>query len=219
MKAALFILPLALAVPLAAADTLVFSDDFNRAEAGAAWRFLWPDVALVDGALRASQAKEGHGAVARCNAATIRDGVLEFRFKLGAGTSLTAVWNDLAYKESYGGHICRVALSAKQIRLGDDKESLRHDIVAMKKDPAKRADVDRLVAGRIVNVPHPLEPGRWYALRMAIAGDEMRVSLDGKEVGFLKSSGLAHPVKKDLHFTITGQEAWIDDVRVWNTTP
>ncbi|MBL9201309.1 MAG: hypothetical protein JNL39_12430 [Opitutaceae bacterium] len=218
MKSALAPALLALAAPLAAADTLVFSDDFNRTEAGAAWRFLWPEVALADGTLHARQAKAGHGAVARCNAA-MRDGALEFRFRLSPGTSLNAVWNDPAYKESHGGHICRVAISEKQIRLGDDKLGLTHETVAMRRDPALRAEGDRRLAARSATIPRAIAPGEWHLLRMAINGEEMRVSLDGKEVGSLKSAGLAHPVKRDLHFTITGKEAWIDDVRVWSTPP
>jgi hypothetical protein len=53
---------------------------------------------------------------------------------------------------------------------------------------------------------------------MEIVGDELRASLDGKAVGYLKSSGIAHPIKSDFHFTVTGnatQFALFDDVHVW----
>ncbi len=57
---------------------------------------------------------------------------------------------------------------------------------------------------------------------MEIVGDEMRASLDGKAVGYLKSSGIAHPIKSDFHFTVSGnatQAALFDDVRVWAAGP
>ena len=65
----------------------------------------------------------------------------------------------------------------------------------------------------------PIEVGRWYTVRAEIVGDEMRAFIDGKEVGRLKSSGIAHPVKKDLHFTLTGKDTRIDDLKVWSTEP
>jgi hypothetical protein len=48
------------------------------------------------------------------------------------------------------------------------------------------------------------EQNRCYRLAMEIVGDEMRVSLDDQPVGYLKSSGIAHPIKSDFHFTASG---------------
>ena len=204
--------------PIASTGAMLFADDFNRAELGATWQAVWPKITLADGALHAAQEVAGHGAVARTKVA-LRDGIMEFRFRLGEGSVITAVWNDRDYKESHGGHLCRVGLSRGQLRLGDDKESLRHEIVEMKKDPARKAEVAKLTAGRIVAVPAPIETGRWHRLAIELFGDEMRVTLDDQPAGYLKSSGLAHPTKKDFHFTFTGKDAAVDDVTVWTALP
>jgi len=204
--------------PVAKKGVMLFSDDFSRAELGTAWQAVWPKITRAEGTLHATQEVPNHGAVARAKL-PLRDGIMEFRFRLGEGAVLTAVWNDRDYKESHGGHILRVGLSRGQLRLGDDKESLRHEIVEMKKDPAKKSEVARLTAGRVVSLPAPIETGRWHKAAIEFLGDELRVSLDGQPAGYLKSSGLAHPTKQDFHFTFTGKDLAVDDVFVWAALP
>ncbi len=65
----------------------------------------------------------------------------------------------------------------------------------------------------------PLEPQRWYGLTMELAGDQMRVSLDEKPIGYLKSPGLAHLTKSHFHFGVSGGDVLFDDVRVWTAAP
>jgi hypothetical protein len=129
------------------------------------------------------------------------------------------VCNDSAYKEGHAGHICRVSLGADKIFLGDDKERLRHEIEEMSKDPARKAEVAKLVAGRTSSFPVKIEKGHWYHLEWEIVGDEMRVSLDGKPVGYLKSSGVAHPMKSDFNFSVSGKDALFDEVKIWAAEP
>ena len=203
--------------PIAKRGALIFSDDFARTELGDKWRVTTPTFVIADGVLRCSQTKTEHGAVGRVDIGQ-NDLVLEFKFRFEGASSINAVCNDRAWKDSHGSHICRVSLSPKGIMLGDDKERWSHAIEEMRKDPARKAEVEKLTAGRSVTIPMKLEPARWYRLAMEIVGDEMRVSLDDKAVGYLKSSGIAHPIKSDFHFTVSGnatQFALFDDVRVW----
>lgn len=201
------------AQPIAKKGALIFSDDFERTELGNAWRITTPSFTIADGMLKATQTQQ-HSAVGMVKVGR-KDMVIEFKFRLGGASSINAVCNDRDYKEGHAGHICRVSLSPKQIFLGDDKERLRHEIEEMRKDPARKAEVTKLIAGRSVGILANLEPGRWYLLGIEIVGDEMRVSLDGKAVGFLKSSGIAHPVKSDFYFSVSGKDAFFDDVRIW----
>src|SRR6266581_1726195 len=71
---------------------LVFSDDFNRAELGSAWRVLHPECVIANGALKISQVKE-HSAVGMVKVGR-KDVTVEFRFRLGGATSINAVFND-----------------------------------------------------------------------------------------------------------------------------
>ena len=229
MKAKLFLLlclacsPLCLhaidipAQPIAKKGALIFSDDFSAPEVSKAWRITHPSFVIADGAFKASQIKD-HAAGARVLAGK-KDLVIAFKFRLEGSDHVNAVCNDSAYKEGHAGHICRVSLSPDRIFLGDDKERLRHEIEEMQKDPARKAEVAKLVAGRTSSFPVKLEPAHWYLLEWEIAGDEMRVSLDGKPVGYLKSSGLAHPMKSDFNFSVSGKDALFDDVSIWAAEP
>lgn len=207
---------LAAAVVAAAADpVLIFSDEFERGDVGERWRVSVRAFSIVDGSLKAQQMRADHGAVGAIEA-PMKDGVVEFRFRFDGATSINAVWDDKNFTGSHAGHICRVAITPRAIRIGDDREgAMRPDILAMRGDPARKAEREKLLAGRGANFPAKIEQGRWYRLRAEIAGDELRVSLDGAPVGALRSPGIAHPTKTHFHFTVSGMDAHFDDVRVW----
>jgi hypothetical protein len=46
----------------------------------------------------------------------------------------------------------------------------------------------------------------------------MLLSIDGKTVGYLKSTGVDHPTKNAVGFTIGGQSIEFDNVRLWEAT-
>ncbi len=201
--------------PIAKKGALIFSDDFERGDLGA-WKQVCQTFTVADGVMKGSQTRDDHGAVGSIHVA-FSDAVIEFKFRFDGATGINAVCDDKAWKGTHAGHICRATITPKLIRLGDDKEGgMRNDIFEMRKDPKRKAEGDKLMEGRTKTFPMSIAPGEWHRLTMEIAGDEMRVSLDGKPVGNLKSPGFAHPTKSDFHFTVSGKDALFDDVRVWN---
>jgi hypothetical protein len=200
--------------PLAQKGDLLFSDDFERTGLGK-WKVIIPGFQVADGALVATQDRADHGSVGRVYL-PMKDVILSFRFKLDGSPRFNVVFDDKNHKDSHAGHICRVAFAGKQIRLGDDKEGImRNDIFAMRRDPKRKAAADKLLKGRGSNVKADLKQGRWYSATIEIVGDQMRVSLDGKAIGWLKSPGLAHPTKESVHFTVNGKRTLFDDVKIW----
>lgn len=204
--------------PLAEKGDLLFSDDFERADLGE-WKVIIPGFKVADGALVGTQDRADHGSVGRIHV-PMRDVILSFRFQLAGSPTFNVVFDDKNHKGSHAGHICRVAVAGKQIRLGDDKEGvMRNDIFAMRRDPARKAESEALLKGRGATVKQMVEQDRWYAMTIEIVGDRMRVSLDGKPIGYLKSPGLAHPTKESVHFTVNGKEARFDDLAIWRAMP
>lgn len=202
------------AEPLAKKGALIVSDDFERKSLGE-WKPLIPSFAIEGGALKGWQTRSDHGAVGRIYR-PMKDVIVSFRFKLDGSTGFNAVFDDQKYKGSHAGHICRVAFAPKQIRLGDDKEGvMRSDIFEMRKDPARKAEAEKLLAGRgsVANVT--IDPKQWHDATIEVLGDQMRVSLDGKAIGYLKSSGIAHETKTSFHFTVSGPGVLFDDVKIW----
>jgi hypothetical protein len=213
-------LPTLLALSLAAFNAyaatgeVLFTDDFNRAELGSAWKVTIPAFKIEDGTLKSWQGRDDHGAVGGFKV-TKQDVVLEFRFRLEGSGGFNAVWDEKGFKGSHAGHICRVVVAPTALRFGDDKEGvMRNDIFEMRKDPSKKAAADKLLVGRNASFPHKFEQNRWYQMRIELIGDELSASVDGKFIGKLKSSGIGHPTKNDFHFTVSGKGARFDDVKL-----
>jgi hypothetical protein len=202
------------AQPLTQRGTLIVSDDFERNDLGA-WKQNCQTFTVGEGVLKGSQTRTDHGAVGAIKA-QFKDAVIEFKFRFEGATSINAVCDDKAFAGSHAGHICRATITSKLIRLGDDKEGgMRVDIMEMRRDPKRKAEGDKLMLGRTQVYSMAIEPHRWYCFVMEIVRDEMRVSLDGQPVGYLKSPGIAHATKSDFHFTVSGKDALFDDVRIW----
>jgi hypothetical protein len=72
------------------AGALICSDDFERAEIGERWKVSVNAFRIVDGVLRVQQMRKEHGAVGAIEA-PMRDGVVEFRFRLEGAASVNAV--------------------------------------------------------------------------------------------------------------------------------
>ncbi len=203
------------AEPIAQKGELILSDNFERKDLGD-WKSLIPTFTVEGGALKGVQTRADHGAVGRVYR-PMKDVVVEFKFQLVGSTGFNAVFDDQKFKGSHAGHVCRVAFAPTQLRLGDDKEGvMRNDIYEMRKDPAHKKDADKLLEGRgsAASIAK-LEQQKWYQVTIELKGDELRVSMDGKPLGYLKSPGIAHETKSSFHFTVSGAGALFDDVKIW----
>ena len=194
---------------------LVFSDDFQRDDLGP-WKVIIPDFHVAEGILVGTQDRADHGSVGRVYL-PMKDVVMSFRFRLAGSPRFNVVFDDKNYKGSHAGHICRVAVSPQQIRLGDDKEGvMRNDLFEMRRDPKQKDAAEKLLQGRSSNTKVDLKSNRWYEMTIELAGDKMAVRLDGRLIGTLHSPGLAHPTKESVHFTVNGTATHFDDVRIWS---
>lgn len=223
-------LPNVPADPIAKKKELLFSDDFNRSELGRAWGVVVPTFTLEDNMLKGTQTRittpakdgkpavEGHQAVIGTDVPT-RDSVVEFRFRLSGATAISCEFDDRNYTGSHYGHICFCRVTPRSVILADQKEgSMRNDIYAMR-DPSQREERNKLLKGRSATFPADVESEKWHDLVVETVGDEMRATLDGKPVAFLKSPGIAHPTKSKIEFGCAGKDGYFDDVKIWNAEP
>jgi hypothetical protein len=44
-------------------------------------------------------------------------------------------------------------------------------------------------------------------------------ALDGKPVGYFKSSGIGHATKSKIEVGVSGKDGYFDDITVWNAEP
>jgi hypothetical protein len=222
-------LPTIPAQSIARKKELLFSDDFESAEPAKVWHKVVPTFVIEKGTLKGTQTRDkdipaangkpairAHAAVHGLDIPT-RDSVVEVKIRFAGASMIDVEFDDRKYTGSHYGHICRAQVRLNGVTLIDERDgNMRNDIYEMKKDPARKAEVAKILAGRSVTYPVKLEAGRWYTLVVETVGDEMRVTLDGKPAGSLKSSGIAHPTKSKIEFGVAGRDGYFDDIKVWN---
>src|ERR1700683_1137285 len=208
---------------------LLFADDFEGAESAKVWHKVVPTFVVEKGALKGTQTRDkdvpaadgkpavtAHAAVHGLEIPT-KDSVVEVRIRFEGATMIDVEFDDRKFTGCHYGHICRAQVRLNGVTLIDERDgNMRNDIYEMKKDPAKKAEVAKLLAGRSVTYPAKLEKGKWYTLVVETVGDEMRVTLDGKPAGFLKSSGIAPATKSKIELGVAGKDGLFDDIKVWN---
>ena len=211
---------------------LLFSDDFEGAAPAKVWHKVVPAFVVEKGVLKGRQVRDkdvpaadgkpavkAHAAVHGLDVPT-RDSVVEVRIRFEGASMIDVEFDDRKFTGAHYGHICRAQVRLNGVTLIDERDGgMRNDIYAMKKDPAKKAQVAKLLAGRSVTYPVKLKAGKWYALVVETVGDEMRVTIDGKPAGYLKSSGIAHPTKSKIELGVAGKDGFFDDLKVWNAEP
>jgi hypothetical protein len=207
---------------------LLFSDDFES-EPAKVWHKVVPTFAVENGTLKGMQTRDknvpaaegrpavpAHAAVHGLQIPT-KDSVVEVRIRFEGATMIDVEFDDRKFTGAHYGHICRAQVRLNGVTLIDERDGgMRNDIYEMKKDPARKAEVARLIAGRSVTYPATLEAGKWYTLTVETVGDEMRVAIDGKPAGYLKSSGIAHATKSKFELGVAGKDGFFDDIKVWN---
>ena len=217
---------------LAVKKELLFSDDFESAEPAKQWHKVVPTFTFEKGTLKGTQTRDkdvpstdgksvvkAHAAVHGLEIPT-KDSVVEVKIKFDGATMLDVEFDDRKYTGSHYGHICRAQVRLTGVTLIDERDGgMKNDIYEMKKDPAKKAEVAKLLVGRSATYPAKLEQGKWYTLVVETVGDEMRVTIDGKPAGYLKSSGIAHATKSKIELGVAGKDGYFDDIKVWDAEP
>lgn len=222
-------LPKVPAKSIAAKKEVLFSDDFQGAEPAKVWHKVVPTFAVENGTLKGTQTRDvtipaangkpevrAHAAVHGLEIPT-EDSVVECKIRFEGASMIDVEFDDRKYTGCHYGHICRAQVRLNGVTIIDEKDgNMRNDIYEMKKDPAKKAEVAKLLVGRQITYPAKLETGKWYTLVVETVGDEMRVTIDGEPAAYLKSSGIAHATKSKIELGVAGKDGFFDDVKVWN---
>ena len=218
--------------PIAEKKELLFSDDFEGTEPAKVWHKVVPTFVFEKGVIKGTQTRDkdvpatdtkpiikAHAAVHGLEIPT-KDSVVEVKIRFEGASMIDVEFDDRKFTGAHYGHICRAQVRLTGVTLIDEKDGgMRSDIYELKKDPSKKAEVAKMVAGRSVTYPAKLEAGKWYTLVVETVGDEMRVTLDGQPAGYLKSSGIAHATKSKIEIGVAGKDGLFDDLKVWNAQP
>jgi hypothetical protein len=225
-------LPKIPAEPIGIKKELLFSDDFEGAQPAAVWHKVVPTFVVENGTLKGTQTRDKnvpaadgkpavtpHAAVHGLEIPT-KDSIVEVKIKFEGASLIDVEFDDRKYTGAHYGHLCRAQVKLDGVTIVDEPDgTMRNDIYEMGNDPAKREEKAKLLQGRRVTFPAKLEAGKWYNLTVETIGDTMRVSIDGKPMAFLKSSGIGHATKSKIELGVAGKDGFYDDIKVWNAVP
>jgi hypothetical protein len=211
---------------------ILFSDDFESAEPAKVWHKVVSTFAVEKGVLKGTQTRDQnipaadgkpaitpHAAVHGLEIPT-KDSVVEVRIRLEGASMVDVEFDDRKYTGSHYGHLCRAQVRLNGVTIIDERDgSQNEEIKELRKDPAKKAEVAKRMAGKSATYPITLEKEKWYTMVVEIVGDEMRVTIDGKPAAYLKSPGIAHATKSKIELGVAGKDGLFDDIKVWNAEP
>jgi hypothetical protein len=208
------------AQPLGEKGKLILSDDFSTNRFGSVWSEHIPSAGVENGVMYGRQTGAAHGSVALTKL-DLPDGnlICECRVQWAHNATVAFSFDDMKYRGSIAGHIARVTLEQQLVKLHDDKDgSMNLALQAQRKsdDAQKQSEAEQAMKLHTTHVPTKLEKAHWYLVGIEIVGDSMRVTIDGKPIGFLKSPGLTHAVKSDFKLSVSGKQALFDDLKVWS---
>jgi hypothetical protein len=208
------------AQPVAQKGDLVFSDDFSSDQFGAGWTERIKSAGVEKGIMFGRQTTTAHGSVATAKL-KLPDGnlIFECRVQFEHNATVAFSFDDMSFKGSVAGHIARVTLEERLVKLHDDRDgAMNRELADRRKsdNPETKAAAENTIREHTRMLPLTLETRRWYLVRIEIVGDQMRLMIDEKPVGWLRASGLAHDSKPDLKISVSGKQALFDDLKVWS---
>ena len=219
-------LPKIPAKSIAEKKELLFSDDFKGATHDAKWHRVVDTFAFENGALKGTQTRDknipaadgkpevkAHAAVYGLELPT-KDSVVETKIRFDGNTMMDVEFDDRKFEGSHYGHLCRA-----QVYLDKVNGTQSNNLIELRKDAAKNKDeINKLLSTHTGSFPlkTKLEAGKTYDLVVETVGEEMRVTLDGKPVAFLKSPGIGHVTKSKIELGVAGKSGWFEDIKVWN---
>jgi hypothetical protein len=212
-----FVASCTLAVGAEPFSKTVFEDDFSGKALKKEWGSWKSESVVRDGVLVGITPETAdHPSVNTIKLASVADLEVAVSFQFHGSPSFSVMFRDLDYKGSHAGHICHVAVSPKTLSLYDGKTGIfRKDIRDKRKAGGKLdKETQEMMKSRISRTPLKLDPKAWHDLLIRIEGDVLKVSIDGKEAGRLKSEGIAHRTKSNMNITTVKREVHYDNFAI-----
>jgi hypothetical protein len=212
---------------------MLFSDNFNSAEHDKRWHQVVDTFAFENGALKGTQTREkdmpsadgksvitAHAAVYGLELPTTNS-VVECKIRFEGATMMDVEFDDRKFTGSHYGHLCRAQVRLDRVTIVDERDgSQSNALIELRKDPVtNKEEIRKLLAEHSASFPAKLEASKWYKLVVETVGDEMRVTINGKPAGYLKSPGIGHVTKSKIELGVGGKDGWFDDIKVWNAEP
>jgi hypothetical protein len=142
---------------------------------------------------------------------------VKFRFVSDKAKSFNVWFDDKNYKGSHAGHICQATISPTSVNIADAKTggfNLTNGLYDRKKANQLTDEEKKMLAAKAKRVPAKISLGEWHTLVVQTHGDEITVTIDGKEAGSFKSPGINHDTKSLISLTTNAVDVEYDDFSI-----
>lgn len=196
---------------------VVFEDDFEKDGFGEAWSHYKSESEVKGGVLigKTIDINDHAGVDAFRFAEGRQDLEISVKFNFAGETAEKFnVWmDDKDFKGSHAGHICSVFISPTSGNISDAKTGNFENVIYEKRKGGGTLDpaTEEMLKTKTVSFPLDLKREEWHTLLVRTKGDEVVVSVNGYEVGKLKSEGLAHETKSVVSLTTNINDVHYDD--------
>lgn len=198
----------------------IFSDDFASGAFGPRWGHYKSGSVVKDGVL-VGITPEGsdHSAVDNIKFPGERDLEVSVKFKFVSdkAKSFNVWFDDKDYKGSHAGHICQASIAPKSVTISDAKTGgfdLTNGLYDRKKENKLTPEEKTMLATKAKSFPTNLSLNEWHTLAVQTKGDELLVSIDGKQAGSFKSAGITHETKSLVSLTTNQVDVQYDDFSI-----
>lgn len=197
---------------------VIFEDDFSGEGFGERWGHYKSESVVQDGVLVGKTIDiDDHAGVDHIRFEGRKDMEVSVKFKFAGPTAYRFnVWfDDKELKEAHAGHVCSVAVSPKEVSIQDAKTGNMRLDIREARQAGRELDAETLamLAEKTVRFEVDLttDSGDWHELLIRTKDDVVTVSVDGEELGELKSEGLAHATKSLVSLTTNEDDVHYDD--------
>jgi hypothetical protein len=203
---------------------LIFEDDFEKDGFGEQWGHYKSESEVKGGVLIGKTIDiNDHAGVDSIKFEGKQDLEIKVKFNfMGETAERFNVWmDDKDYKESHAGHICSVSISPTGGSISDAKTgAFENSIYEKRKSEGKLDDAtEAMLKTKTASFALDLKKEKWHELLIQTKGEEVVVSVNGFQVGKLKSTGLSHETKSLVSLTTNINDVHYDDFSVRAAKP
>jgi hypothetical protein len=208
---------------------LVFEDKFDRVESqelteelGNGWATSSDlhaqgkkQADLRDGYLFIQTHADAAYSVTVKQAFAFKDGTIEMKVKFNDKRDALRI-NLCDYNEkSSGANLADAVIKPTGVRLTDLKTGLANLNIQAARRKNRLSDKQKEeLRAKTREIPYSLSINEWRQVYVTISGEKISCTIDGKEVGSLRSPGIAHETKTWIRLNVPNSIC-IDDVRFW----
>lgn len=195
---------------------LIFEDDFSESEFGERWSHYKSESIVKGGVLIGKTIDiNDHAGVDAIRLEGRQDLEVSVKFSfMGESAERFNVWlDDKDYKGSHAGHISSITITPTGGSISDAKTGNFENAIYEKRKGGATLDDEtkELLAKKTANFRLDIDREKWHTLLIQTKGDLATVSINGYEIGKLKSEGIAHPTKSLVSLTTNINDVHYDD--------